>query len=292
MPAVTFASSRPASLVAAELLDPDGPLSKWYCDRPECDGEPHGKWHFCEHPLPHPVGDEYWQCRHARAAQCPPPGSWRVWLVLAGRGFGKTRTGAEWLAREAMRQPGTSWAVVAPTGKDLAEVCFEGDSGLLRALGMTRGDEAYNKSALLLRLPNGSVIRSLSAERPARSRGPNLAGAWLDELAIYPYRETWDDLLPALRRASARVVVTTTPRPVPLITEWTKRTDGSVVVTRGSMFDNAANLSQSALDDVRMRWEGTRMADQELYGMLLEDVPGALWRAESIEANRLMLEDD
>src|SRR6185437_5386637 len=215
--------------------------------------------------------------RHARSSQRPPQGAWRVWLLLGGRGMGKTRSGAEWLAHQARQQPNTTWAVVAPTREDIKLTCIEGESGLLSALGMGRGDDAYNKADLLIRLPNGSLIRSLSAERPTKTRGPNLAGAWLEELAQWRYRQAWDDLFPALRRADARVVVTTTPAPVPLVREFTDRDDGSVIITRGSTFDNRANLSEAAIQDLEHRWKGTRRERQELYGELLEDVPGALW---------------
>lgn len=288
-------SPRPPSVwdLVADLLDPSAVLSRWFCDRPECDGEPHEGWHWCSHPLPHPQGgDEFRRCRHSRWEQRPPQGAWQIWLVLAGRGWGKTRTGAEWLAREAVRHPNTTWAAVAPTRDDLKSVCFEGESGLLEALQIDRSDERYNKSDLTLRVPNGSLIRGLSAERPERARGPNLDGAWLDEVSIWRYRAAFDDLLPALRHGQARVVATTTPRPVPLVMEWVGRKDGSVRVTRGSIWDNAANLSEAALQELRTRWEGTRMARQELFGELLEDVPGALWRQASIDANRILLEDD
>lgn len=270
--------------------------SRWYCDREGCDGQPHEGWIWCEHGLPHPSGQEYWRCRHARANQRPPTGEWRIWLVLAGRGFGKTRTGGEWLASQAKARAMTTWAAIAPTYDDLKAVCFEGESGLLQALDMRRSDDAYNKTNLQLRLPNGSVIRGLTAEKPERTRGPNLAGAWLDEFAIWKYRQSYDDLLPALRRDEGRICVTTTPRPVPLILEWIKREkeeggNGSVRVTRGSMWDNAANLSESALAELRTRWEGTRQGRQELYGELLEDIPGALWSRETIDQNRAVLVD-
>lgn len=264
--------------------------SRWYCNRPGCDGSPHEGWHFCEHPLEnHPTGAEYWRCRHARPNQHPPKGDWLYWLIMAGRGFGKTRSGAEWLAECAKRTPETNWAVVAPTRDDLKATCIEGESGLLAALGLSRSDDAYNKSDLVLRLPNGSTIRGLSAERPDRARGPNLAGAWLDELASWRYRSAWDDLFPALRRADARVCITTTPRPVPLVREFTDRTDDTVKITYGSTFDNEANLSPQAIAELRRRWEGTRRARQELYGELLEDVPGALWTISMIEGARATL---
>ena len=112
---------------AADLLIPPPILSRWYCNRPICDGEPHEGWHWCEHSLPHPPGEEYWRCRHARDNQRPPTGDWRVWLILAGRGFGKTRCGAEWLAENAKSKPLTNWAAVAPTREDLQLTAFEGD---------------------------------------------------------------------------------------------------------------------------------------------------------------------
>ncbi len=276
---------------AANLFDPPEITSRWYCDRTECDGEPHTGWHWCDHPNPHPTGDEYWTCRHARTNQRPPSGEWRIWLLLAGRGFGKTRTGAEWTAHNAKSYPASNWACVAPTGDDLRQTVFEGDSGLLRALDMRRGDDAYNKTNMTIRLSNGSLIRGLSAERPERTRGPNLMGAWLDEFAIWRYQETYDDLLPALRRGDARTIITTTPRPTPRIKEFAHREDGSVQITRGTMWDNVANLSKVQLDDLRLRWEGTRQGRQELYGDLLEDDPGALWSRMMIETARCEMDE-
>lgn len=208
-------------------------------------------------------------------------------MILAGRGFGKTRAGAEWLVFNARQSPKTTWAVAAPTRDDLRDTCIEGESGLLTALGMTRGDDNYDKSNLRIRLPNGSMIRCLSAERPERARGPNLAGLWADELAIWRYPQIWDDLSPALRRGKARAVVTTTPKATPLVRDLAGR--ASTVVTRGSTFDNVANLAPSMLTDLRHRWEGTRMGRQELFGELLTDTPGALWTFASIDAGRAKL---
>ena len=286
-----LAASRPDPwLLAADLLDPPAleQGSRWYCDRAGCDGEPHEGWHWCEHALD---GAHEWTCRHARANQRPPGGEWRIWLLMAGRGFGKTRSGAEWLAHQAERSPNTTWAVVAPTRDIVKQVCFEGESGLLRALGTTRTDPGYNKADLLFRLANGSVINSYSAETPRSARGPNYAGAWLEELAQWKYRAAWDDLLPALRRGKAQVVATTTPAAVPLVREFVDRDDGSVVVTRGSTFDNRANLSEAAVLELEHRWKGTRRERQELYGELLEDVPGALWTPSLIEQTRGVLID-
>ena len=278
---------------AADLFDESvAPSSKWYCDKPNCDGEPHEGFHWCDHPL---EGPHDWACRHARPAQRPPTEfsahEARYWLMMAGRGFGKTRAGAEWLAHQARSQPKSHWAVVAPTNDDVRETCFEGESGLLQALGIDRADDRYNKTSLSLRLPNGSTIRSYSAEVPTKGRGPNLYGVWLEEIAQWRNREMWDNLFPAIRRGEAQAVITTTPAPVPLVREFSDRDDGSVVITRGSTYDNEKNLSPAQIAELKIRWAGTRRERQELFGELLEDVPGALWTATNIETTRAVLID-
>ena len=223
----------------------------------------------------------------ARPDQLPPDGDWFVWLIMAGRGWGKTRTGAEWLADQAMTQPDTAWAVVSRTTQDGREVALEGRSGLLRALGLAIDSREYNRTTGEIRLSNGTVIYSYSAERPDRIRGPNLNGAWCDELGAWNRKlgtVAWHEgLIPALRMGRPRVAVTTTPRLVPLVRELATRDDGSVVITRGTTFDNAANLSPEALAELERRYAGTRIGRQELYGELLEDVEGALWRREWLE---------
>lgn len=215
-------------------------------------------------------------------------GEWGTWLILAGRGFGKTRSGAEWLAHEARHHPRSVWAVVAPTRDDLRSICIEGESGLLQALGMLRGDDAYDKSNLQIRLPNGSLIRSLSAEKPERTRGPNLSGVWADEMAVWRYPTLWNDLTPSLRRGKARKVISTTPKPTALIRQIAA--DPRTVITQGSTFDNERNLTLSELTNLRTQWAGTRLARQELDGELLGDTPGALWQASWIERGRCELQ--
>lgn len=163
---------------------------------------------------------------------------------------------------------------------------MEGESGILAALKMRRSDPAYNKTELTIRLPQDGMIRCLSAETPERMRGPNLAGGWLEETGSWRSRAAWDDLFPALRRGDAKVVISTTPRPTALIKEFALRTDGTVAITHGSTFDNAANLSVPALDELRRRWAGTRRERQELFGELLEDTPGALWTAQMLDDTR------
>lgn len=221
----------------------------------------------------------------ARPEQLPPDGNWFVWLLMAGRGFGKTRAGAEWLARQALETSG-DWAVIARSNHDCRATCVEGPSGLLQALNLPRDCQEYNRVNGEIRLPNDSVIRMYAAESPDRLRGPNLSGAWADELATWRYpREAWHEgLMPALRIGNPRIVVTTTPRRTPLIRELLSRKDGSVALTRGSTFDNAENLSKEALEEMRRRYEGTRLGRQELYGELIEDVEGALWTRDMLES--------
>jgi phage terminase large subunit-like protein len=230
--------------------------------------------------------DSAWR-REARPQQLPPSGEWFVWLIMAGRGWGKTRTGAEWLAQRALSTPG-DYAVIGRSTQDTRETAIEGTSGLLRALGLDRNSRDHNKANGVIRLPNGSTIYAYSGESPSRVRGPNLSAAWLDELAHWRYPQAWTEtIVPAPRIGNPQAVITTTPRPIPLLRELMGRDDGSVVLTRGSTFENEANLSPDALAELRRRYEGTRLGRQELRGELLDDFEGALWTREVIEARRV-----
>jgi phage terminase large subunit-like protein len=291
-------------LVAASAVSER--IGKWYCGDRECNGLPHAGHHWCEHAIcrdhagrsdqPPPPGEcevcdqHQWQCCHCRADQRPPlvftAGEVRGWLMMAGRGFGKTRSGAEWLADQAKSTPKSYWGVIGPDFDVVRDTCIEGESGLLEALGWERADDRYDKTRLRLRLDNGSMIRAYSAETPRKARGPNLSGAWLEELAQWSYREMWDNLFPSIRRGLAQYVITTTPSPVPLVREFTNRTDGTVVITRGSTFANERNLAPHAVAELRQRWAGTRRERQELYGELMDDVAGALWQTSTIEESR------
>lgn len=230
----------------------------------------------------------------ARPEQLMPPGLWHIWFIMAGRGFGKTRSGSEWIVDEALKQPKTKWAVVSPTWSDCETVPM---AAIISVLERLKVECTYNISKLRITLPNGSVIAGYSAEKPDRLRGPNFSGAWCDELAAYKSTKTktgetkgvdylWHEcLIPGVRIGeSPRILVTTTPKPVPLIKELTGRKDGSVVVARGSTFDNAANLSPAVLAELKHRYDGTRRGRQELYGELLLDAEFALWTRDMIEA--------
>jgi phage terminase large subunit-like protein len=218
--------------------------------------------------------------------------SWNIWMFMAGRGCGKTWAGANWIIEQALKNPGTMWAVVAPTFRDVRVTCFEGPSGIRRQL--EPGEEAqWRRNELRLDLVNGSVLYGYSADQPERLRGSNLSGAWTDEMGSWQYEETWyEGLVPALRIGEhPRVLVTTTPRPTHLVRDLYSRRDGTVHVTTASTWENAKNLSAAALDELRRRYEGTRLGRQELEGELLEDLEGALWRRSDIDAARVKVGD-
>lgn len=231
----------------------------------------------------------HWASIQARTEQLPTDsGDWQIWLYLAGRGAGKTRTAAEWIAWKAARYANTRWAVVAPTFTDGRDICFEGESGLIPILQRygLYDKKNYNRSTGQIRLPNGSRIQIFSAEEPDRLRGPQHHGAWCDELASWRYPDTWDQLVFGLRLGERpQTIVTTTPRPTKIIKDLVSRDTTKVV--RGSTFDNAANLAETALLEYQRRYAGTRLGRQELYGEILDDVPGALWTREVIESGRI-----
>lgn len=211
----------------------------------------------------------------ARPNQLPPPGDWRVWLVLAGRGFGKTRTGAEWLRDQVENRGRGRLALVAPTAADARDVMVEGESGIL-AISPPWFRPVYEPSKRRLTWPNGAIATTYSADEPDRLRGPQHDGAWADELAAWKYPEAWDMLMFGLRLGmDPRAVVTTTPKPVRLIRELLAA--ATTVVTRGSTYENAANLAPAFLEQIVTKYKGTRLGRQELDGEVLDDVPGALW---------------
>jgi len=180
--------------------------------------------------------------------------------------------------------PDTRWAVVAATFGDVRDTCAEGESGVVPILRRYGTLKHFNRSMGEIKLTNGSLIKLFSAEDPDRLRGPQFHGAWCDELAAWRYPETYEQLQFTLRLGQhPQTVITTTPQPKKLIKEIIARSDGSVVVVRGSTFDNAANLAPSSLQQIRNRYEGTRHGRQELYAEVLDDTPGALWTMQMLE---------
>jgi phage terminase large subunit-like protein len=221
----------------------------------------------------------------ARPNQLPPDGNWRVWLLLAGRGFGKTRTGAEMIRARALARTARRLALVAPTAGDARDVMVEGESGIL-AISPPWERPRYEPSKRRLTWPNGATATLFSADEPERLRGPQHDAAWCDELASWRYPEAWDMLMFGLRLGTdPRVVVTTTPRPTILLRELIA--DPSVVVTRGTTYENNVNLARGFLEQIIRKYQGTRLGRQELEAELLEDVPGALWNRGIIEASRV-----
>ena len=229
-----------------------------------------------------------WRSKLARPEQTSPDGDWSSWLYVAGRGAGKTRTAAEWLTDKATASTIRA-AIIAPTFSDARDVCVEGDSGLLSVVKRYRVLDSWNRSQGTMKLTNGSRIQIFSGEEPERLRGPQHHYAWIDELAaITKAREAWDQLKFGLRLGTKpQTIVTTTPKPSPLMRELLMRDDGSIVITRGSTFDNRANLAPDALKELMARYEGTRLGMQELYGMLLEDADGALWNMKLLDEHRV-----
>ena len=231
------------------------------------------------------VLDLEWYLRIARESQKPPPGDWRVWLLIAGRGFGKTRTGAEFVRASVACGVARRIALVAPTALDARSVMVEGESGLL-AIGPPRERPDYEPSLHRLTWPNGAIATTYSADEPNRLRGPQHDLAWCDELAAWRYPAAWDMLMFGLRLGDdPRAVVTTTPRPIKLLRDLIA--DPKVVTTRGRTIENQENLAPAFLEQIVRRYQGTRLGRQELDGELLDDMPGTLWRRGIIEATRV-----
>jgi len=228
-----------------------------------------------------------WIYELARTEQVPPDNKdWTTYLFLAGRGAGKTRTAAEWLAWKASSNPKTRWAIIAPTHADARDTCVEGESGILKILREYGTLKDYNRSISEIFLTNGSRIKLFSGEEPDRLRGPQFHGGWFDELAAFKYPDTWDQYQFGARLGEhPQTIVTTTPRPTKLIKDLITRS--GVLVVRGSTFDNAKNLAPSALAELKLRYENTRLGRQELYGEILDTVEGALWTREMIERARV-----
>ena len=223
----------------------------------------------------------------ARPNQLPPPGDWwQIWLLLAGRGFGKTRTLAEWVCEQVASGQASWIALVAATAADARDVLVEGESGIL-AVSPPWFRPVYEPSKRRLTWPNGAIARTYSAEEPDRLRGPQHDAAVCDELGSWSRPETWDMLQFGLRLGrNPRCLVATTPRPIKLIRELLAREGRDVVVTRGSTYENRANLAPGFFDQIIRKYEGTRLGRQELNAELLEDTPGALWSHGIIDAAR------
>jgi phage terminase large subunit-like protein len=243
------------------------------------------------------IAELRWHWRFwARENQIAPEGTWNTWLVLAGRGFGKTRMGSEWIRENvcgdtplAPPPGGPGWkriALVAETAADARDVMVLGDSGLLACHPRDFRPE-WSPTNRRLTWPNGVQAWVYNATEPDQLRGPQHGAAWVDELAKFRYiRETWDQLQFGLRLGDhPQVLVTTTPQPKPLIKYLVN--DPDTVVTRGSTMDNSANLAENTIRQLYDRYSGTRLGRQELEGEILGDIPGALWNRDMIDSARI-----
>ena len=232
------------------------------------------------------IWDAYIWSERGAEKQKAPEGDWAVWLLMAGRGFGKTRAGAEWVRERISRGEGRRVALVAPTPDDVRNVMVEGVSGLLR-VSPPWFRPKYEPSKRKLTWPNGATALGFSSYEPDRLRGPQFDTAWCDELASWKNaRETWDNLQFGLRLGeSPRCAVTTTPKPIGLLRELKDRKD--VFTTTGSTYENRANLASEYIEHIRRRYEGTRTGRQEIYAELLDESEDALWKRDWIEAARV-----
>lgn len=220
----------------------------------------------------------------ARPEQVQPDWDWSVWLILAGRGYGKTRTGAEWVRQEIQRAPHV--ALVAPTAGDCRDIMVEGEAGILNVFPPSERP-SYEPSKRRVHFHNGAQATLYSADEPDRLRGPSHYAFWADEIASWKYPEAWDMLMLTLRLGGARGVATTTPRPIKLIRDLVERSENDVHVTKGTTYDNLHNLAPAFRQQIIQQYEGTRLGRQELNAEILDDVPGALWTRGLIEKQRI-----
>jgi len=242
--------------------------------------------------------DEWWYT--GRPEQILDEGSWFIACYLAGRGSGKSRSGSEWLVDRALKYPQdksgvpTEHMVIAETLSDARIVNVEGPSGLLNVLNRRQVTYRYYKPPKpMIVFGNEAKIHTSGADNPDTARGMNLASALMDEIIKWRQpRQTWlEGIMPALRSDlpgdHPRALITTTPKPIDLLHELSRRDDGSVHMIRGSTFDNAANLSSHVLAEMKLRYEGTTLGRQELYGELIENVDGAIFGRGDLERYRV-----
>jgi phage terminase large subunit-like protein len=233
----------------------------------------------------------------ARPEQLPPPGDWLTWLILAGRGWGKSRGGAEWVRHRVEKEGARRIGLVGRTPADVRDTMVEGESGILACCPETNRPR-YEASKRRLTWPNGAMALTFTSYEPDQLRGPQHDTIWWDELAAYQYlRETWDNGQLTLRLGpNPRQIITTTPRPVSVLKEIAAAP--STHITRGSTYDNLANLAPLFRQQILAKYEHTTRGRQEIMGELLDDLPGALWHRnlilhrESIELRRICVAVD
>ena len=244
--------------------------------------------------LPEPQREAFaWRAKWLASAhdhQVLPPGDWwSIWLLLAGRGAGKTRTAAEQLGWWGWQYPNTRWLVAAPTSSDVRSTCFEGDSGLLNIIPQALVED-YNKALHELRLINGTLFKGIPASEPERFRGPQFHGGWCDELAAWDYlQEAWDQIMFGVRLKVAgdptfktRMICSTTPKPNDLIVELVGREGDDVHLTTASTYSNIDNLSENFKKQI-MQYEGTKLGRQEIYAEIIDPEESGIVKREMIK---------
>jgi phage terminase large subunit-like protein len=225
----------------------------------------------------------------ARDSQIAPDGDWSTWCVISGRGWGKTRTGAEWVIEKAYFYPGCHIALVGRTVADVRDVMIKGRSGIL-AVSPPWFMPTYYPSKRQLVWPNGTTATTYSADEPDQLRGPQHSFAWADERAAWQYDDAFDQLSFGLRIEPAagvnpQCVVTTTPRNTKAMKDLVS--DPSTVVTKRSTYENKENLSPRFIREIERRYAGTRLGRQEIEGDIIDDIDGALWKRAWIERDRV-----
>jgi len=227
----------------------------------------------------------------ARREQFPPTHKdWFIWVCMAGRGWGKNFTGANWIINEHQFGGAQNSSIVAATAADLRRSCIEGASGIIQlSPPWFRPDHKPTQSKLVW--PNGTETQLYTSEKPERLRGPNHDRAWCDELSYWRYpQQVWNNLMMTMRHGSDnKVIITMTPRSIPIVKkleEREKRENSDTIFSRGSSYDNLANLSGEFAETIK-RYKGTHLERQEIYGELTSEADGALWSRALIEQNRL-----
>jgi phage terminase large subunit-like protein len=225
----------------------------------------------------------------ARSNQIEPDGDWRTWLILAGRGWGKTRTGAEWLTDKVQRGIYRRVHLVGATAADIRDTMVEGESGLV-TISPPWFRAKWRPTKRRVEWPNGAIGLAFSADEPERLRGPQCEAAWADELASWRYPEAWIQLMLGMRLGGhPRAVVTTTPKPTELIKRLVKAE--TTHLTKGTTYENVENLAEAFSEEIIQVYEGTRFGRQELYAEILDDAPGALWHRENLDEYRIAKSD-
>lgn len=223
---------------------------------------------------------------NARREQLPPAWEWFIWLIMAGRGFGKNWSGSNWLINQHMTGNAKNSGIVAATASDLRRFCLEGPSGIMSlAPNHWRPQHIMSKSKLVW--PDETETLLFTSEEPERLRGPNLDKVWCDELGSWRrLDETWTMLMLCMRFGVPQAVITTTPRPKAVLRGLLDRKDKDVAVTTGSTYDNVKNLAGVFVKEVIQQYKGTKLERQEIYGELLDEFEGALWSYGMLDACR------